>query len=317
MVRGVPLETWVHPRDRAEGLAALEGPARRSLEFFTDYIGPFPFEKLGCIQAAGTDGGMEHASAIFFGENTIDHGPATRLVAHEIAHQWFGDSLTELDWDDIWLSEGFATYFALLLIEHEEGKDALTAGLLQARRRIFKAEARDPLLAVRHSNLADTRLILNDLVYQKGGWILHMLRCQIGDAAFSSGIRRYYQTHRDRNVTTDDFRRSMEEAAGTDLSAFFDQWLNRPGHPVLKGSCHYDPKAKAVILELAQTQPGDPYRLPLDVRLMGDGTAGLLSSRVEMNRRLQEFSIPVDREPSSLSLDPENRLLIEARIEQK
>jgi aminopeptidase N len=316
-VRGVPLQTWVNPKDRAAGLDALEGPARRALEFFSDQIGPFPYEKLGCIQAAGTDGGMEHAGAIFFGERSVDRGPAHELVSHEIAHQWFGDSLTERDWDEVWLSESFATYFALRFIDHEKGDAAFRTGLQRARQRVFAAEARDPKLAVLHAGLADTRKILNPLVYQKGGWVLHMLRGQIGAAAFDAGIRKYYLAHRDGNVTTADFRRAMEEAAGgTDLGWFLDQWLRRPGHPVLEGHWRYDAAAKAVVLELAQTQSGDPYRLPLEVRLAPrEGAAAV--RKVEMNQRQQEFTIPADGEPAAVVLDPDTRLLVETRVDKQ
>jgi aminopeptidase N len=317
-VRSVPLQTWVHPRDRRAGLEALEGPSRRALDFFIERIGPFPYEKLGGVQAAGTSGGMEHASAIFFGEDTVDRGPATRLVAHEVAHQWFGDSVTERDWDDIWLSEGFATYFALLFIEHEEGRESFVAGLRRSRAIVFAAEARDPRLTVVHANLPDTSLILNDLVYQKGGWVLHMLRGSIGTDAFTSGIRTYYATYRDGSVTTDDFRRVMEEAANADLSWFFRQWLNRPGHPVIEASWGYDPAAKSVVIDLAQTQPGDPYRLPLGLGLSFDGTpATARTGHVEMVRRRQQFRIRVDGEPSRVVLDPDTWLLMESRVSRR
>src|SRR5260370_3333542 len=126
---GIPLETWVYHQDRDAGIATFEGPARQAIEFYSDHIGPFPYEKLANVEAAGLRGGTEHASAIFYGEAAVKGRPATGLVAHEIAHQWFGDSVTEKDWADVWLSEGFATYFALLCPEHYEGRDAFLAGL--------------------------------------------------------------------------------------------------------------------------------------------------------------------------------------------
>ena len=116
-----------------------------------------------------------------------------RLVAHEVAHQWFGDSVTERDWDDVWLSEGFATYFALLFLEHDSGRDAFVAGLKRSREIVFATEKRNPGLAVIHDNLADMRKVLNRLVYQKGGWMLHMLRGQLGTETFWAGIREYYR----------------------------------------------------------------------------------------------------------------------------
>ena len=107
----------------------FEEPAREAIEFYSEHIGPYPYEKLANVAAAGINGGTEHASAIFYGEKRRPRCPATGLVAHEIAHQWFGDSVTEWDWDDVWLSEGFATYFTLLFTEHYAGRDAFVAGL--------------------------------------------------------------------------------------------------------------------------------------------------------------------------------------------
>jgi hypothetical protein len=124
---GVPLQTWVYHQDRDAGIATFEEASRRAVEFFSSHVGPFPYQKLANVQAAGMGGGMEHASEIFYGEKGVTGQPAYGLVAHETAHQWFGDSVTEKDWDDVWLSEGFATYFALLASEHYDGRDAFEA----------------------------------------------------------------------------------------------------------------------------------------------------------------------------------------------
>src|SRR5262249_42286440 len=151
---------------------------------------------------------------IFYGEKSIDGRPASQLVAHEVAHQWFGNSVTESDWDEVWLSEGFATYFAMLFAEHAEGREAFQKLLKRSRQTVLATETTHPQTPVVHNNLADMQLVLNPLVYQKGAWILHMLRGLIGDEAFAAGIRDYYQTHRDRNATTDDFRKAMEKSSG-------------------------------------------------------------------------------------------------------
>ncbi|CAN5917341.1 hypothetical protein BH11GEM2_BH11GEM2_14070 [soil metagenome] len=114
LVNGVALQTWAYHQDSARGPATFELPARRALEFFTEHIGPYSYEKLANGESAGMGGGTEHASVIFYGESSVTDKPATNLVAHEIAHQWFGDAVTETNWDEVWLSEGFATYFPLL-----------------------------------------------------------------------------------------------------------------------------------------------------------------------------------------------------------
>jgi aminopeptidase N len=316
-VKGVPLQTWVFPRDRDAGLLAFEGPAQRALEFYSEQVGPYPYEKLGSVQSTDPPGGMELASAIFYGERSVSGRPATALVAHEVAHQWFGDSVTERDWDEIWLSEGFATYFALLFTEHDSGRDAFVAGLKRSRDVVFAAERRNPGLAVIHDNISDTRRILNPLVYQKGGWTLHMLRRLVGTDAFWAGIRDYYRRHRDGHASTDDFRRAMEESSGMDLSWFFRQWLRRAGSPSLEGTWRYDPEAKRVEVELSQVQAGDPYRLPLDVGLSFDGGAGPRIEKVEMTGRQQRFEIAADKEPSTVVLDPDTWTLMKARFNKR
>ena len=199
IVKGVPLETWVYHQDRETSrFPPSRQPARRVLEFYVEHVGPYPYEKLAGVQAAGLSGGIEHASAIFYGERNVSGDGVTDLVAHEIAHQWFGDSVTESDWDDVWLSEGFATYFTLLFTEHDSGRDAFVAGLKRSREIVFATEKRNPGLAVIHDNLSDMRHVLNRLVYQKGGWTLHMLRGQVGTDTFWAGIRDYYRRYRDR-----------------------------------------------------------------------------------------------------------------------
>jgi aminopeptidase N len=309
-VRGIPLQTWVYHQDDQAGIVTFEEPARKALQFYIDHIGPYSYEKLASVQAAGLGGGTEHASEVFYGEASVTGRPATALVAHEVAHQWFGDSVTEKDWDDVWLSEGFATYFTLLSTEHYEGRDAFVAGLKRSRTNVFATEKRMPGVAVAHNNLSDMSKVLNQIVYQKGGWTLHMLRGQIGDDKFWAGIRDYYQRYRNSNASTADFRRVMEEDSGADLGWFFDQWIYRPGSPVVEGTWHYDAAAKKVIVDLAQTQPGAAYRLPLEI------AAGKLE-KIEFNQKQQHFEFDAESEPASVALDPNTWLLMDAKLEKK
>ena len=226
------------------------------------------------------------------------------LVSHEIAHQWFGNSVTEADWDDVWLSEGFATYFALLCVEHVEGRDAFISGLKQSRTRALALEAKLPNSPVIHDNLADMKKITTDLTYQKGAWTLHMLRGLIGKEAFRAGVKDYYQQFHDRNSTTADFQRVMERHGGVSLGWFIDQWLRRPGMPALEGSWRYDAAAKRIHISLHQTQPGASYRLPIEFGLDGDRV-----EKVEMNARDAEFDFAADQPPAVLRLDPNTWLL--------
>ncbi len=306
---GIALQTWVNHQERAEGIATFEVPVREAYEFFTSHIGPYSYEKLANVQAAGMGGGMEHASAIFYGERSVSMEPATGLVAHEIAHQWWGNSVTESDWNDVWLSEGFATYFTLLTTEHYRGRDAFVEGLQRNRVSIFQAEERRPDAAVIHPNLDDMGGIFNGLQYQKGGWVLHVLRGQIGTEAFWEGIRTYYARYRNGIASTDDLQQVMEEVSGQELGWFFDQWLRRAGSsPMIAGTWRHDSSVGRVILQLTQTQPGDPYRFGLDIGITSaDGTVRI--ERVEMDGKSQRFEISANGPVTAVELDPETWLL--------
>jgi aminopeptidase N len=303
-VDGVPMETWVFPQDRDVGLPAFEGPARQAIEFFSEHIAPYPYEKVGSVEAAGVNGGMEHASAVFYGEGSVTGRSVVSLVVHELAHSWFGDGVTERDWDDVWLSEGFATYLTLLFTEHVEGRDAFVAGLRQARETVMATEKKLPDAPIVHRNLADMRQVLSSLQYQKGAWVLHMLRGLVGTEAFWTGIRSYYARYHDANASTDDFRRVMEEVSGTPLSAFFTQWLTRPGEPAFQGTWRYDAAARQVEVELMQTQAAEPFRLPLEIGLSFGGAARMRIEKVEVTGRQHRFTFAADAEPTAVVLDP-------------
>jgi aminopeptidase N len=311
-VRGVPMQSWLFPQDREKGRAVFELLGRRAFEYFSDQIGPYAYEKLAHVQAAGLGGGTEHASVIFYGEKGVAGGRAP--VVHEVAHQWFGNAITERDWDDVWLSEGFATYFTLLFTEQFEGRDAFVAGLQRSRTTILGLEAKMPDTPVIHRNLSDMRRVLNQFVYQKGGWTLHMLRNLIGTEAFWNGIREYYRRYMNQNASTDDLRRIMESVSGKDLGWFFTQWLTRSGVPKLTGTWSYDAAAKQVVVELTQSQPGDPYRLPIDIGLSttpaAPGAPAMQIESAELKDRSGTFKFAAASEPKDVVLDPATRLLM-------
>jgi aminopeptidase N len=306
---GVPLETWLFHQDRDPGRVTFEEPTREAIEFYNDAIGPYPYEKLADVEAAGMGGGMEHASEIFFGQGSVSGRPNLSLVAHEIAHQWFGDSVTEKDWNDVWLSEGFATYFQELTVEHYEGRDAFVAALQRGRRGILNNEKRLTGVAVVQDK--PWKGIPNQIVYQKGAWVLHLLRGEIGTDTFWAGIRAYYRRYRDGNASTDDFRRVMEEVSARDLGWFFAQWLYRAGSPAVEGGWKYDVATKKIEVELTQTQAGDAFRLPLEV---GVKDPQLRIAKIEMTGKRQTFKIAAGQEPASVELDPNTWMLMDSKF---
>ena len=309
-IDGAPIQTWVFPQDREAGLKLFEDTSRRAMLFFITSIGPYPYEKLANVQATGFTGGTEYASAIFYGEKGVSSGRGP--VVHEIAHQWFGDSVTERDWDDVWLSEGFATYFALLFTEHDEGRDAFVEGLKRSRAQVLQLEQKLPDTPVIHRNLSDMEKVLNNLIYQKGGWVLHMLRQEVGTENFWASIRDYYHRYRNGNASTADLRAVFEQVSGKQLEWFFTQWLNRPGVPKIEGSWRYDAARRVVEVTIAQSQAPAAYHVKLDVGIIAIAGEPPRVETIDMNGKQGTFTFPLDAMPANVILDPNTTLLMDA-----
>src|SRR6185503_7795720 len=202
----IPVSYYLYPKDREHGIKDF-GRALEMLEFYANLIGPYPYEKLSLVESSTRFGGMENSSAIFFDEKAFNgSGSLEGTVAHEIAHQGFGDSVTEADWNHLWLSEGFATYFGALFFERADGRDRFLQMMLANKQRYLQQYATDPR-PIYDPNIKDLFKLLNANNYQKGGWVLHMLRHVMGDDKFFAGIRDYYRTHQGRNALTTDLER--------------------------------------------------------------------------------------------------------------
>lgn len=313
---GRSIQTWVYRQDRDAGFYDFAVPTRQVLEFYGNKVGPYSYEKLANVQAASVGGGMESATAIFYGENSVTGQRSVRwrnVIIHEIAHQWFGNAVTEYDWDDVWLSEGFATYFTLLFIEHAYGRDEFVAGLKRSRDRVMAFYERNPDYRIVHDNLTDMRQVTTSNTYQKGSWTLHMLRGIMGDDTFWKGIQAYYRNHQDRNATTDDFRRAMEEASGRDLSQFFRQWLYRGGKLEYQGGWSYGDGVLHVELNQVQNDTSF-FQMPVQIGIYLDGEPLPQIELLQVNDRQNTFTIALDREPADVVLDPNTWVLMEAEF---
>jgi aminopeptidase N len=314
------LETWVYHQDRDAGFYDFAVPTKQALEFYSNYVGPFVYEKLANIQSNSVSGGMEAASAILYSETSVvgDRNERWRnVVIHEVAHQWFGNSVTEYDWDDVWLSEGFATYFTLLFIEHAYGRDAFQEGLAGSKRTIDSFHAKNPSYQIVHDNLKDMNQVVTSHTYQKGSWTLHMLRGVVGNDYFWKGIRSYYSKYMNSTATTSDFRREMEEASGMDLKEFFDQWLYKPGALQYNGSWQYDDKTKEIKIKIDQIQTdGSLFKMPVQLAIYSS-TAKPVIKTLQVNEKQNEFTISFDKAPESIVFDPDNWVLVEAKWGKK
>jgi len=324
---GPPIQTWVYPQDRAGGFDSF-AIARQVMDYFEEVIGPFSYEKLANVQSRTRYGGMENAGAIFYHEGRGDPVSwSESLIVHEMAHQWFGDSASEADWHHVWLSEGFATYLTSVYFEHFYGTERFRRDMAGSRRRVVDYYYGDPENARRRphldSPLVDTTIpigngLLSTNSYQKGGWVLHMLRHELGDEVWWRGIREYYRRYMDGNAFTSDLQAVMEEVAGRDLTGFFRQWVYRPGQPDLKGNWHFDPARSQLFITLDQVpEEADPWRIPLEIGVvMEEGDEpGIHTFTIDDISEL--FTIPCEIRPVSVTLDPRVWLLMRADFTER
>ena len=304
----IDVSFWAYPEDTVFAREAFRR-APAMVDFFTDAIGPYPFEKLANVQSATRFGGMENSSAIFYAEGAIASGDLSeRTVSHEIAHQWFGDSATEADWTHLWLSEGFATYFGDLFFESADGTDAFRELLARSRERYLESNVADRPI-VDPERLKNLFELLNGNNYQKGAWVLHMLRGILGDEAFFRGVRDYYATHEYGNALSDDLRRVLEDSSGEPLDWFFQQWVYQPGYPILESEWQLAPDGSELVLVVTQVQPATwpTFRVPMDVAVhVGER---ITTQRIELTARSQTLRLPVVGRPDAIVLDPEGWVL--------
>ncbi|MEY4050160.1 MAG: hypothetical protein RL262_994 [Bacteroidota bacterium] len=309
--RGKSIQTWVYAKNREAGFYDFDEPTKKVLEFYSNYVGPYAYEKLANIQTPSVNGGMETSSAIFYGEDLVTgkRDERTRnVVIHEIAHQWFGNAITETTWDDAWLSEGFATFFTLLFIENEYGKEEYTKGIIKARKTVYDLSAKMPDFSIVSERTAEKEDVTSGITYQKGAWVIHMLRNLIGEKNFKKGIQNYYAKYYNANTTTDEFRAEMEKASGKDLKLFFKQWLYQPINPTINASWTYNASTKKLNVHLIQAQQF-LYNVPVEIGYYKKGSTTPTILTMNLKDKDQVFSFPLAADPEKLELDPRNVLL--------
>lgn len=309
-VNDIPVYSWVYPEDRDSGFATY-AMAKDILPWFIYHVGPYAYKKLANVQSKTIFGGMENASAIFYYEQSVSSPAAEGLMAHEIAHQWFGNTATEKNWQHLWLSEGFATYMTHLYIESKYGKDSMNRSLAEDRKTIiaFSKKRNTPIVDTTFGN--DMMQLLNAFSYQKGGWVLHMLRHRLGDALFWQGVRAYYAAYAGKNASTGDLQKIFENTSKQSLDTFFKQWVYTPGLPKLGVVWKYKKGEKAIEVNINQTQT-NLFEFPLEIAINTPG--GAVYKTVNVTGRHTAITIPVNEKPSSLSLDPGTNLLFDGEI---
>jgi aminopeptidase N len=312
-VDGIPIEIWVYPQNREAGFDDFKY-ATNVFEYFHSTIGPYSYGKLANVQSKTTFGGLENASAIFYFENAVN-GKASHesLIAHEIAHQWFGDAAGEKEWKDVWLSEGFATYFCILWLERAYGDQRRQEEMKKDRDQIIAFHQKTQVPVVQPVT-SDLMKILNTNTYQKGSFVLHMLRRELGDQAFWEGIREYYRKFKDGTASTADFQNVMESTGKKDLKVFFKQWTETAGHPVLDVKWSYDNTRKEAKFTVTQLQKSNPFEFPLEIAFFNEKNELLDRIELFINKISQDLSFSVPSKPARIELDPGINLLFEANL---
>lgn len=322
--RGIPVEYYV-PREPGDAEKARRsfGDTPRMMEYFSQVTGrPYPYAKYA--QSVVIDymwGGMENISATTQTSRTLHDARAALdfssegLVAHELAHQWFGDLVTCEDWPDLWLNEGFADYFTALYKGHARGEDELALEVDNLRAGYLaedSGEYRRPIVTRRYADPID---MFDDHSYDKGALVLHTIRSILGEEGWWKGVRAYLERFAGQTVTTADLQGVLEETTGVSLGPVFDRYVHGAGHPELKVKWDWDPEARQVHLEVRQTQKLDEqtglFSFPMEVALMGLKDTEVRRVHIAP-RELQDLYIPLGPDgerPRTVVLDPSGWIL--------
>jgi aminopeptidase N len=303
-VNNIPVFSWVYPENRLEGFSDY-AVAIKPLEYYSRVIGPYPFEKLANVQSKTIYGGLENAGTIFYSERSVTgSGRAEGLIAHEIAHQWFGNCVTEADWHHVWLSEGFATYLTSLYFEATYGKERFESDMKKARETVLKFSEKNkmPVVDTTITKLMD---LLSPNSYQKGAWILHMLRNKIGDEPFWNGLRLFFERFHNSNAVTSDFVSIMEEVSGTNLNSFFRQWLYTGGQPELGISHKISKRNGTAEVTIVQKQE---YPFEFDIELLIRDNAGDRTEKIAVSEKVKKVAFTVSDDVEIIP-DPNIKLL--------
>jgi aminopeptidase N len=310
--RDVPLTFYTPPSEFKEATNSFRD-TRDIMAFFEEEIGvPYPWAKYSqvCVNDF-VAGGMENTSATTLTDSTLftdateNINDSESLVSHEMAHQWFGDLVTCKDWTDIWLNEGFATYYETLYNGHKNGRDAMRYELYQRIKQIT-GMSNDTNSVVRRTYDSPEDMF-GYLAYPKGGWVLHMLRAELGTDLYRRCIKTYLERHRYGNVVTEDLRAVIEELSGRSYDQFFDQWVYHAHNPELECSYSWDEKSRLAKLSVRQAQAISDavllFNVPLTVRFK---TKSSVTDRViRVTEKQEDFYFQLDSTPELVRLDPE------------
>ncbi len=321
--RGIPLGFFVYPGKESIVPKAF-GKTKDMFRIFEELTGvDYPFNKydqtmVGRFSASG----MENITAttmsdtdILMADFEIGQLFVEDLVAHELAHSWFGNLVTCRNWAELWLNEGFATFMEAAYREKMYGREAYLKKIKSDAVEYFAfasgLETKQHPLFNLLADAKDDDTMFDNITYQKGGAVIHTLRSEIGDQAFWKGMNLYLDRHKFKNVETIDLKTAMEEASGKNLTRFFKQWVYSEGYPKIRIEPSYSAKTKTLKLAVSQIHNADAdtpdvFEIPLDVEIDVAGTK--TNKRFQMTKRKQQFSVKLDGKPNSIKFDKNLRI---------
>ena len=310
---------WTAPSDFANAANSFRY-TKECMEYFEEEIGvPYPWAKYDQITVQDFHwGGMENTSqttlnaSTLFSSETENIRSSQGLMAHELAHQWFGDLVTCKDWSQLWLNEGFATYYTHLFAGHKDGIDEMRYGLYRDRKSLTGRGGDTTAMVNRKYNSPEEMFRKYGFMsYSKGSWVLHMLRSQLGPELFRKSVKTYLERHKHGNVVTEDLRSIIEEISGQSFDRFFDQYVFHAHHPELKISYAWDEKTKLAKLSVKQEQKVDAnvllFHVKLPVRFTVDGQT--IDRSLHVTKTSEDFYLRLAKAPEIVRIDPDVTLL--------
>ncbi len=324
--RGMPV-TYYAPKGRGDRLSVNYSRTPAMIDLFSKKLGvDYPWEKYAQVMVDDfVAGGMENSSATTNTSSSLNHPKIAAenytdedgLISHELGHQWFGDLVTCKDWGDVWLNEGFATFMESVWMEAHYGKDQADYERWEGARQWFGESNLFHKPIVRHD--FDDSSEFDGNAYTKGGWVLHMLRHQIGDDAFYRALKHYLEMNRGKNVVTADLSKAVEESSHDNVDQFFSQWLYGAGAPQFDLSYSYDNEKHQVALTVKQTQKVEGrvgiFHVPVDVEITT--ASGPKLYPITVSKAEQTFTFPSDSAPLMVLFDKGDNILKSAEFHKE
>ncbi len=315
--------TFHTPPSEFQWAASSFADTREMMAFFEREIGvPFPWARYAqvCVHDF-VAGGMENTSltiltmGTLFPPETENVRSSQGLVAHELAHQWFGDLVTCKDWSHLWLNEGFATYYEALFDGHKNGRDAFLYNLWRDAQTVLAVQNDTTPIVWRGFRSPDEQFSFR--AYPKGAWVLHMLRSQLGEDLFRRCVKTWLERHAHDVAVTEDLNSVIEELSGRSFDQFFDQWVYHAGHPELEVGYAWNEQTKLARLSVKQTQAVSDkvllFKFPLPVRFVTP--AGVVERILDITDRAEDFHVALPAAPTQVRVDPDFTVLAKLRVQ--